>query len=124
MKTVLKLEQLGLLALFCVVYFYLYPGSWGLFLGLFFVPDIGIAAYLLTPKAGAIVYNFLHHKGVMAMVILAGLYLQDDLVTKIGLIFMAHSSFDRVFGFGLKFADHFDHTHLGWIGKSAGKNEK
>ena len=123
MKNVLKLEQLGLLALFCVVYFYLYPGQWGLFLGLFFVPDVSFVFYLVSTKAGAIAYNFLHHKGVMAVVILAGLYLQNDLVTKIGLIFMAHSSFDRVFGFGLKYTDHFDHTHLGWIRKSAMKME-
>ena len=118
MKTILKLEQLGLLLLFSIVYFYLYPGQWSWFLGLFFVPDIGIAVYLLTPKAGAIVYNFLHHKGVMAIVILAGYYLDNDWMTRIGLIFMAHSSFDRVWGYGLKYEDSFSHTHLGWIGKS------
>ena len=123
MKNVLKLEELGLLALFTVVYFHFYPGTWGLYLGLFFVPDISFALYLVSAKAGAVAYNFLHHKGVMAVVVLTGLYLQDDLLIKIGLIFLAHSSFDRVLGYGLKYPDSFSHTHLGWIGKEM-KNEK
>ncbi len=25
---------------------------------------------------------------------------------------------DRVFGYGLKYADSSDHTHLGWVGKT------
>lgn len=123
MKNVLKLEQLGLLALFSVVYFHFFPGTWGLYLGLFFAPDISFAMYLVSAKAGAIVYNFLHHKGVMSIVVLVGLFLQDDLIIKIGLIFLAHSSFDRVFGYGLKYPDSFSHTHLGWIGKEVKSEE-
>ena len=34
-----------------------------------------------------------------------------------GLIIYGHSSMDRALGYGLKFGDHFQHTHLGWIGK-------
>lgn len=122
MKNVLKLEELGLLLLFTMVYFRFFPGHWGLYAGLFFVPDISFALFLVSPKAGAIAYNVLHHKGVIASLILAGLMLQNDMIIKVGLIFMAHSSFDRVLGYGLKYTDSFDHTHLGWIGKSAGKN--
>ena len=118
MKLTLKIEELALFALFLIAYFYLYPSEWILFVALFFVPDISFAAYLVSTKVGAVTYNILHHKGVMALVVLIGFYLQDDLVTKIGLIFLAHSSFDRVFGYGLKYDDHFEHTHLGWIGKS------
>ncbi len=117
MKNVLKLEELGLLALFTFVYFHFYPGTWGLYLALFFAPDISFAFYLISARVGAIAYNFLHHKGVMAAVVLIGLFLQDDLIIKIGLIFLAHSSFDRVLGYGLKYPDSFSHTHLGWIGK-------
>lgn len=117
MKNVLKLEQLGLLLLFTFVYFYFYPGEWGLFLGLFFAPDISFLAYLVSARIGAYAYNFLHHKGVMSIVILAGIWFNNDLVIKIGLIFLAHSSFDRVLGYGLKYEDSFQHTHLGMIGK-------
>ena len=123
MKNILKVEELGFLALFTAVYFHFYPGAWGLYLGLFFAPDISFAMYLVSAKVGAIAYNFLHHKGVMSIVVLTGLFLQDDLIIKIGLIFLSHSSFDRVLGYGLKYPDSFSHTHLGWIGKEV-KSEK
>ena len=35
----------------------------------------------------------------------------------LGIFLFAHSAFDRIFGYGLKYADAFQHTHLGWIGK-------
>jgi len=118
MKNIIKLEEVGLLILFSILYFNFYNGTWGFFLALFFVPDVSFASYLIHKKAGTIAYNFFHHKGVMAAVIAIGLYFSNDLVSKIGLIFMAHSCFDRALGYGLKYSDSFDHTHLGWIGKS------
>ena len=30
---------------------------------------------------------------------------------------VSHASFDRVFGYGLKYEDAFRHTHLGMIGR-------
>lgn len=47
MKNVLKLEELGLLILFSVLYFQLYQGSWGLYLGSFFIPDVSFALFLI-----------------------------------------------------------------------------
>ncbi len=118
MKFILKIEEAALFVVFTMAYFYHFPGLWILFLALFFVPDVSFLLYLVSTKAGAIAYNLLHHKGIMIAVALLGLYLHHDLLIKIGLIFLAHSSFDRVFGYGLKYNDHFEHTHLGWIGKS------
>ena len=122
MKLVLKFEELGLLILFSIIYFQFYDGSWGFYLGLFFVPDVSFVLFLISPKVAALAYNICHHKGIIALVILAGFLLKNDLLIKIGLIFMAHSCFDRVAGYGLKYFDSFDHTHLGWIGKSQHKN--
>jgi len=34
-----------------------------------------------------------------------------------GLLLLAHSAFDRVWGYGLKYNDQFNHTHLGMVGK-------
>ncbi|MEZ4902698.1 MAG: DUF4260 domain-containing protein [Spirosomataceae bacterium] len=118
MKYIIKLEELGLFGLFSIVYFYHLHGLWGLFLGLFFVPDVVFLLYLINKKTGAIAYNIFHHRGVIALMILMGMAFQNDMTIKVGLIFMAHSCFDRVFGYGLKYFDSFDHTHLGWIGKS------
>lgn len=33
-----------------------------------------------------------------------------------GVILFAHASMDRIFGYGLKYADDFKHTHLQEIG--------
>jgi hypothetical protein len=121
MKYVLKLEELGLFLFFSMVYFHFYPGTWGLFLSLFFVPDVSFLFFLFTKKAGAIAYNIFHHKGIMTIVIAAGYLFQLDLLMQVGFIFMTHSCFDRVAGYGLKYFDSFDHTHLGWVGKSKGK---
>ena len=122
MKYLLKLEELGFLLLFIFVYFYLYPDSWGLYLGLFFAPDLAFIFYLISAKAGAMAYNITHHKGLMAVLFLIGYFLQNDLLIEVALIFLAHSSFDRMFGYGLKYLDNFGHTHLGWIGKSVEGN--
>lgn len=118
MKLILKLEELVMLFLFSMIYFKYFDGSWGLYLSLFFVPDISFLLFFITKKMGVLSYNTFHHKGVIALVMMAGLLIKNDMVIRIGLIFMAHSFFDRVAGYGLKYFDSFDHTHLGWIGKS------
>lgn len=124
MKITLKLESLGLFLLFTVVYFYLFPGTWGFYLALFFIPDVSFILFVITKKLGAIAYNIFHHQGVMALLLMFGFWLKEDTVIKIALIFLAHSTFDRVAGYGLKYFDSFDHTHLGWVGKSKHLNEK
>jgi len=123
MKTILKLEELGLLILFSLMYFYQFHGSLGLFLALFFVPDISFIFFLFSKKIATASYNFMHHQGIMVLLLLTGFFLKEELLIKIGLIFLAHSCFDRIAGYGLKYEDSFDHTHLGWIGKSKHLNK-
>jgi hypothetical protein len=122
MKNLLKLEELGLMILFSFAYFHLFNGSWILFVSLFFVPDLSFIAYLISKNAGTVSYNAFHHKGIMVVLILSGFVLQNNLIIQTGLIFMSHSCFDRAIGYGLKYGDSFDHTHLGWIGKNKHKN--
>ncbi|SMO78520.1 DUF4260 family protein [Gracilimonas mengyeensis] len=52
----------------------------------------------------------------MIGLILAGYFAEVKLLVAIGVVFLGHAAFDRVFGYGLKFPDDFRHTHLGWIG--------
>ena len=122
MKTIIKLEELGLLMFFVLAYWYCFPTSWGIFFALFFVPDISFLAFIFSKRAGAIIYNIFHHRGFIALLIVLGFIIKIDWLMKTGFIFMAHSCFDRVAGYGLKYSDNFDHTHLGWIGKSKYKN--
>jgi hypothetical protein len=124
MKNILKLESVGLFILFTGAYFHFYSGTWGLYLALFFIPDLSFAFYLITKKIGAIAYNIFHHQGVLVLLFLIGYFVKEDYIMKVALIFLAHSTFDRVAGYGLKYFDSFDHTHLGWIGKNKHLNKE
>jgi hypothetical protein len=124
MKNILKLESVGLFILFTGAYFNFYSGTWGLYFALFFIPDLSFAFYLITKKIGAIAYNVFHHQGVLVLLFLIGYFVKEDLIMKVALIFLAHSTFDRAAGYGLKYFDSFDHTHLGWIGKSKHLNKE
>jgi hypothetical protein len=124
MKNILKFESVGLFILFTGAYFHFYSGTWGLYLALFFIPDLSFAFYLITKKIGAIAYNIFHHQGVLVLLFLIGYFVKEDSIMKVALIFLAHSTFDRVAGYGLKYFDSFDHTHLGWIGKNKHLNKE
>lgn len=85
---------------------------------LFFTPDIGMSGYLVNTKTGAFTYNLFHHKGIAILLAAAGYYLQAEVLMTIGILLFAHASFDRIWGYGLKYADSFKHTHLGSLEKS------
>jgi hypothetical protein len=42
-----------------------------------------------------------------------GWWQSQPLLLALGLIWLAHIGMDRLLGYGLKYADHFQHTHLG-----------
>ena len=73
--------------------------------------------YLINPSAGAYTYNLFHHRAIAILIAAVGLFIASNLITAIGVLLFAHSSFDRMLGYGLKFRDDFKHTHLGWLGK-------
>ena len=73
--------------------------------------------YAAGNKTGAIVYDFFHHKAVALIVYVIGFYLKDDVLQLTGIILFAHSSMDRFFGYGLKYFEGFQFTHLGKTGK-------
>ena len=115
-KYLLKTEEAGMLML--ASFAYAQTGlSWWIFAALFLTPDIGILGYLFGPKTGAITYNLFHHKGIAVLVWLFGFLTYTISFEVAGIILFAHSSFDRILGYGLKYPDHFRHTHLGIIGK-------
>lgn len=116
MKRIIQLEEVAMTLASCSLIFLLdVQISWWLYIILFFSPDIGIAGYMVNPKVGAVTYNLFHHKGLAIVVAAAGYWLHFDYVLLAGLILFAHASFDRIFGFGLKYFDGFKHTHLGVI---------
>jgi hypothetical protein len=80
-------------------------------------PDLGAIGYAAGPRVGAATYNLLHHKAVAVVLILAGVWVTQPVLTLSGAIVLGHSSLDRVLGYGLKYPDAFRHTHLGMIGR-------
>ena len=85
---------------------------------LFLAPDIGMIGYAINTKMGAITYNFFHHKAVACLVFILGWVLSNDYLLLVSLLLFAHSSFDRVLGYGLKYPDSFKHTNVGYIGNT------
>ena len=116
MPTLLKLEQAALFLL-GVYLFTTLNYAWWWFPVLFFLPDLSMLGYVAGPRVGAAIYNVVHHKAVGMGIFILGALMASPPITLIGVILFAHSAMDRIFGYGLKYADAFQHTHLGWIGK-------
>jgi hypothetical protein len=100
----------------------LYAGTgrgWGFFALLFLAPDLSFVAFLAGPRVGAAAYNALHsYVGPLALVLLAGAAGQPALLP-LGYVWAAHIGFDRLVGYGLKYASGFGDTHLGRMARAA-----
>ena len=117
MKKMIAIEELFLVGL-CLFLFGNLQYAWWWFAIFFFAPDLSMIAYAAGPRVGAFGYNLVHHKAVAIGCYLAGVLLASGPLQFAGLIMLAHSSMDRVLGYGLKYPDAFQHTHLGWIGQA------
>jgi hypothetical protein len=117
MKNLLRLEELLLFGLALFLFSALDYG-WGWYALLFLAPDLSALGYLINPRVGSWTYNFVHHKGVSAALYVLGSVTANPALMFAGTLLLGHSSLDRVLGFGLKYPDAFQHTHLGMIGSS------
>lgn len=117
MKNLLRLEEFFYFLL-SIFLFARLDIAWWWYPLLFFLPDLGMLGYLHNSRSGAMLYNFIHHKGLSIAVYIIGSILGNQYLQLTGLILFGHSSLDRVFDFGLKYTDSFQHTHLGMMGKA------
>ncbi len=115
-RTLLRLEGIALFVGMTLLY-YVWDGSWWVYVLLFFVPDLSFAAYLSGPRFGALVYNAAHSYLAPMAMMTSGFATASPLVLSIAMIWLAHIGFDRALGYGLKYAAGFNFTHLGRIGK-------
>jgi hypothetical protein len=122
MKTLLRVEELGLAILALFLFLGLGYAWWWFFL-LLLAPDISMIGYLISPRAGAWTCNAVHHKAVSIFFFIVGATLHLPLLEAAALITFGHSSLDRALGYGLKYPDSFQHTHLGMIGRGARAEE-
>ncbi len=112
MKRILTLEFVALFV-FSIFLFSLLPYPWWWYPLLFLIPDVSMVGYLFDTRIGAFTYNIIHTLTTGIIVYLAGIYLGSNFATLAGVILIAHSTFDRFMGYGLKYTDSFKHTHLG-----------
>ena len=91
---------------------------WWVAVLIFFAPDLSFAGYLAGARAGAALYNLVHVYAFGAVVMAAGLVWGGDATLAVGLLWLGHSGFDRMLGYGLKSPEGFEHTHLGRIGRN------
>lgn len=117
MKILLKLEELLMFGL-SIFLFSKLDFAWWWYPLLLLAPDLSMVGYLINPRVGAITYNIVHHKAVGVGIYIFGSFLTNQPLQLAGLIFFGHSSIDRFLGYGLKYPDSFQHTHLGPIGRA------
>ena len=89
--------------------------GWGAFALFLLAPDVSFLGYLAGPKAGAIAYNLVHSYVGPAACLVAGAVFPAPLLLGAGLIWSAHIGMDRALGYGLKYPQGFEFTHLGQL---------
>ena len=117
MKNLLRIEEFLLFGLALFLFSQLEYG-WGTYALLFLAPDLSMIGYFLNPRSGAWTYNLIHHKGLAVVLYVLGSLLSVPWLLFAGTVLLGHSSLDRVFGYGLKHEDAFQHTHLGSLGNN------
>jgi hypothetical protein len=76
------------------------------------LPDLSAVGYLGGNGLGARVYNLFHITPLPCLLIAVGWWQNASLASALGLIWLAHIGMDRMLGYGLKYDDDFQHTHL------------
>ena len=120
MKNLLKIEELAE-ALFALVVFAHLPYAWWVLPAAFLVPDLSMLGYLAGPHVGAWCYNVAHHKALAVAAGVVGWWLGQPVLLLVGTVLLFHSAFDRLLGYGLKYATCFQDTHLGRVGATIGQ---
>lgn len=115
-KLLLQLEGAVLLAASIAV-FAAQGQAWWIFPALLLVPDIFMLGYLRNTKLGSIIYNIGHSYPAAAIVLAIGFVVSSSFTIALGAIWFGHIGWDRMLGYGLKYATSFKHTHLGDLEK-------
>lgn len=112
MRNLLKLENMFLLLLGLYVYFEVFHFSLIVLLITVLLPDISMLGYIINTKIGATIYNIVHNLMTVVIILFLGIGLNLNIMIYVALILFIHIFMDRICGFGLKYNDNFQHTHL------------
>jgi len=92
--------------------------AWSLVPLTLLLPDLTMIGYLGGPSLGSRLYNVGHSTALPAAIVALGWWQDRSLIVALGLVWVAHVGLDRLLGYGLKYGDHFQHTHLGRLGRN------
>ncbi|MDB5641273.1 MAG: hypothetical protein JWN07_590 [Hyphomicrobiales bacterium] len=114
-RLLLRLEGAVIFLLASFAYVVLGFSPMGYF-ALFLAPDVSFLAYLAGPSVGAFAYNLFHTEACAAVLGVFAWSMGLEPYIGVALIWVAHIGFDRMLGYGLKYASSFQDTHLGALG--------
>ena len=86
--------------------------SWWLVPLVIFLPDFLMLGYTAGTRIGALVYNLAHATPLPALMVGVAWWQRNSLWLAVGTIWLGHIGMDRMLRYGLKYNDHFQHTHL------------
>jgi len=98
--------------------------AWWWPLALFLAFDLSAVGYAANPRVGAALYNAGHSYIGPVLCAAAFAVTGADALMIVATSWAFHVAADRALGYGLKHPDHFQHTHLGWIGRSRDPAER
>ncbi|HBT73816.1 MAG TPA: DUF4260 domain-containing protein [Lysinibacillus sp.] len=111
LRKIISLEYV--IALIITVFFYGHLDfSWLYFMVFLLLPDITMIGYLLNPKIGAVFYNIGHSFVLPALLLVIDFMMSSSISLMVALIWLAHIFLDRALGYGLKYEEAFQKTHL------------
>lgn len=110
-QKVVRVENGMALAASFYMYVHLNFPLW-LFFVLLFVPDITMIGYAINTRIGATVYNWGHSLIIPLLFFMSYLFFLNEYLLIISIVWLAHIFMDRLFGFGLKYKDSFNTTHI------------
>src|SRR5580692_2705809 len=108
----LRLEGLAVGVISAVLYARTGAGWW-LFAALWLAPDLSILGYFAGPCRGSRIYNAAHTYTIPITLAACALLLHANVLLPFALIWVNHIGVDRMMGYGLKYSNGFDWTHLG-----------
>jgi hypothetical protein len=89
--------------------------SWWLVPLLILLPDFMWMGYVAGTRIGAHLYNVVHATPLPALMVGLAWWQGSSFWIAMGAIWLGHIGMDRVFRYGLKYNDHFQHTHLSTV---------
>jgi hypothetical protein len=107
----LRIEGMAVFVLSLFLYREMGAPWWRFFL-LFLFPDLFMAGYLASVRAGARLYNLVHTYVLPLALAGAALHEHRFGLLSFALIWIAHIGADRALGYGLKNPTFFKDTHL------------